>query len=232
MNHPDRENRVASVGEMTTRMLAGRARLAAATAAAYDPTPTREEMAAFNRHHAHNQHIRLTPARYATAVADHPQVQDWAECWLADMHAAPWLLLVGDVGTGKTHQAYGALRHIANSGYPVVNWRSITAADLYARMRPGGNSNPETTFAELAAAPILLLDDLGATRLSEFTEEITYRLVDHRYNAGTATIITSNVVPEQFLDRFGKRTNSRLRQMCMLVDLGLVDRRAAPGAAA
>lgn len=231
MTQHERENRTVRAGDMFAKMFPGRD-FAAARAEAHDPTPTAADMLAFNRHHAHNQHIRLTPARYGSATADHPQVRDWAERWLRDMHAAPWLLLVGDVGTGKTHQAYGALRHIADSGCPVVNWRSTTAADLYARLRPGTGADPETAFAELADAPLLLLDDLGATRLTEFTEEMTYRLVDHHYNAGTAAIITSNLLPEQFLDRFGKRTNSRLRQMCQLVDLGTADRRTAPRDAA
>lgn len=192
----------------------------------------RDAVAAWNRQRAHERHMRLVPAEFATATADHPKIQDWAAAWLRDQHSCPWLLLLGDVGTGKTHAAYGALRWIADSGHPPVDWRDIEAADMFARLQPGGSPNTEAAFEDLANAPILLLDDLGTAADSAFTERTLYRLIGRRYNEQRTTIITSNIPAERFLAAVGARTNSRLRQKCMLIDFGRVDRRTAPGSAA
>lgn len=191
---------------------------------------TPEETARFHRHAAERYHMQNTPELFVQAVADHPKVKAWAAHYLRNRAGSPWLLLLGDVGTGKTHQAYGALRYMAASGHPTIMWRSTTATTLYARLRPGAENDFETEFATWSTCPLLLLDDLGATRKTEFIEEVTYRLVDERYTASLPMIITSNLLPEEFADRFGKRTASRLRQACQVIDMGLVDRRRAPEA--
>lgn len=192
---------------------------------------TGDETTQFHRVAAERYHLKNAPQLFAQAVTDHPQVQDWAAHYLRNGIGSPWLLLVGDVGTGKTHQAYGALRYLAVSGWPTVMWQATTAAALYARLRPGAENEFETEFAIWASAPLVLLDDLGATRNSHFIEETTCRLVDERHAAGLPMIITSNLLPDEFAERFGKRTASRLRQACQLVDMGLTDRRRSPGTA-
>lgn len=191
---------------------------------------TGEETAQFHRESALRYHLKNTPQLFAQAVADHPQVQDWAKHYLRNGIGSPWLLLLGDVGTGKTYQAYGALRYLATSGWPTITWRATTATNLYARLRPGAENDFDTEFATWAGAPLMLLDDLGATRRSDFIEEVTYDLVDRRHTNGLTMIITSNLLPNEFADRFGKRTASRLRQACQVIDMGLVDRRCAPKA--
>lgn len=193
---------------------------------------TSEETAQFHREAAQRYHLKNTPQLFAQAVADHPQVQDWAAHYLRTGIGSRWLLLLGDVGTGKTHQAYGALRYLATSGWPTIQWRGATAATLYARLRPGAENDFETEFATWATAPLVLLDDLGAARKSNFVEEVTQRLVDERHTNGLPMIITSNLLPEEFADYFGKRTASRLRQACQRIDMGLTDRRRAPQAGA
>jgi DNA replication protein DnaC len=193
---------------------------------------TAEETAQFHREAAERYHLKNTPQLFAQAIADHPQVQDWAAHYLRNGIGSPWLLLLGDVGTGKTHQAYGALRYLAVSGWPTIQWRATTATALYARLRPGAENEFETEFATWATCPLLLLDDLGATRKTDFIEETTLRLVDDRHTAGLPMIVTSNLLPEEFAARFGKRTASRLRQACQVIDMGIKDRRRAPGTAA
>jgi DNA replication protein DnaC len=196
-----------------------------------DPEPTAAELAQANREDFTAYHLRNTPHLFAQAVTDHPQVQDWAAHYLRNMIGAPSLMLAGATGTGKTHAAYGALRHMAASGWPPIRWRAIEAVDLYARLRPGGADDPEAEFTRYASAPLLLLDDLGATRLSEFVEETTLRLVNYRYVRGLPMIVTTNVEPDKLHAVIGRRTSSRLKQMCQLVDFGKLDRRQPPKAA-
>lgn len=175
------------------------------------------------------------PPRYRAAVADHPQVVAWArEVARAavapgigarrQVASGPSLLLAGVVGAGKTHQSYGAVRLLAQSGVG-VRWRATTAADLYAELRPGSDTDGEQVLATYSRVPLLILDDLGAAKTSEFVEEQTYRLINRRYNHMLPTLITTNLRISDLRSYLGDRVASRLAQMTTRVEFEPVDRR-------
>lgn len=134
------------------------------------------------------------------------------------------LLLLGPTGVGKTHQAYGTLRALAVTGI-TATWTATSSADMYAALRPRTNIDSETEFRRYAHARLLLVDDLGAAKSSEWTEEINFRLVNHRYENQLPTLFTSNVLPKQLADRLGDRVASRLTEMCDRVVITGTDRR-------
>ncbi|WP_330173037.1 ATP-binding protein [Streptomyces sp. NBC_01498] len=172
-----------------------------------------------------------TPFRYQEATATHPDVIAWADQVAADPRKAGFLFLTGSFGTGKTHQAYGALRQIADAGPEKYEVLALTAPDMYALMRPGGSDNgPEFEVKRLMRIPLLLIDDLGTEKISEFTEEATYRLLNTRYNECRPLIITSNLPASDpngpdLVDKLGERITSRLSQMTTIVPMGGFDRR-------
>lgn len=215
-----------SAAETFARIFRGRT-----TKHAVEIQPTAAELARANREAFTAYHLRHTPYQFAQAVTDHPQVQDWAARYLRDMIGAPSLLFAGNPGTGKTHAAYGALRYLAASGWPTINWKAIETVELFARLRPGGSPDPEAEFAAYANAPLLLLDDLCASRATNFVEDTTYRLINHRYNHGLPLIATTNIRPKNLGESLGTRTSSRLKEMCQVIDFGTEDRRRAPEAA-
>jgi DNA replication protein DnaC len=174
------------------------------------------------------------PPRYRDAVADHPRVT----AWVAETAAAgrpgpggtrgiatgPSLLIAGPTGTGKTHQAYGAVRALLTAGVR-LRWEATTAADLYAAQRPQQSNDPGRQLWALARCPLLLLDDLGAAKQSPWTEELTYRLVNHRYNQLLPTLVTTNLPVAELRDAVGDRVASRLAEMTDRVILTGHDRR-------
>jgi DNA replication protein DnaC len=176
------------------------------------------------------------PARYADAVADDPAVIDWLRRVLdraitdSVMHAqcavktGPSLLILGPTGVGKTHQAFGALRLLSQTGVRCA-WKSVAAADLYAKLRPRHGVDSETEFRAVADAPLLLVDDLGAAKTSEWVEEVNYRLVNWRYERVLPTLFTSNVRPKELAGSLGERVASRLVEMAERVVLEGPDRR-------
>lgn len=184
---------------------------------------------------------RSSQARYAagrippslqSATVYIPQVAEWVRGLVAAAANEKFtrilrggsLLLLGPTGVGKTWQAYGAVRALISSG-ALVDWRVVTAPDLFASLRPGGCDNPEQEFAGYATVPVLVLDDLGSEKSSEWTEEYLCRLVNTRSEWERPTLFTSNVQPDQFGKRFGRRVTSRLIGMCTQVTMTGPDRR-------
>lgn len=176
------------------------------------------------------------PARYQAAVADHPAVAAWvraiAEAGRPGPEGAPGiaqgrsLLIVGTTGTGKTHQAYGAIRSLLIAGVR-LRWKATTAADLYAELRPRPGHDGERELMDLARCPLLIIDDLGAAKNSEWTEEITMRLINRRYNEMLPTLITTNLGMVDLRQHIGDRVASRLTEMSDKVILDGPDRRRA-----
>lgn len=83
----------------------------------------------------------------------------------------------------------------------------------------------------LARCPLLLLDDLGAAKTSEWTEELTYRLINHRYEHMLPTLITTNLPTAELRTALGDRVASRLAEMTERVILTGPDRRRTAPAA-
>lgn len=174
------------------------------------------------------------PARYRDATVTEPDVADWVrdlidrasnrDLRFPSVGQGPSLLLVGGVGTGKTWQAYGAVRALCVSGAS-CHWQFTAAADCYACLRPRHGIDSEEEFSRFARAGLLVLDDLGVAKNSEWTEEINYRLINHRYERELPTLITSNVPPRDLAAALGARVASRLTEMADRVVLAGPDRR-------
>lgn len=202
-----------------------------------DQTPSPDEPGHPEYHHRQRVQVAVArwrtaaPFRYQDATATHPQITAWADRAAADRRTAGDLLLTGTFGTGKTHQAYGALRRIAESGPDRFEMIAITAPDMYGLLRPGGSDRgAEAELKRLCKVPLLLLDDLGTEKISEWTEEATYRLLNERYNECRPVIITSNLptqsaTGEDLQDKLGGRIVSRLSQMTTFVEMLGRDRR-------
>lgn len=207
------------------------------TAGPIDDEPTPDEPGHPEYHRRQRAAFALSrwetavPYRYRAATADHPQVTAWADRAAADVRDAGFLVLTGAIGTGKTHQAYGALRRIAEAGPKRFEMIATTAPDMYGRLRPGGSDKgTEHELKRLMRIPLLLLDDLGTEKLSEWTEEATYRLINERYNECLPLIVTTNFPVRgtegaDLVSRLGERLASRLAQTATVVRLDGPDRR-------
>lgn len=180
------------------------------------------------------------PPRYSDALPCTAEVRQWVADvvraaiseshkrgqQVATIHEGPSLLVMGATGTGKTFEAYGAMRLTSALGLH-SRWVVISAADLYAKLRPRHGVDSEAEFERVAKAPMLAVDDLGAAKTSEWVEEVNFRLVNTRYEAVRPTLFTSNVPPAQLAAVLGDRVASRLTEMTKRVVITGKDRRRA-----
>lgn len=132
---------------------------------------------------------------------------------------ASWFLW-GPYGTGKTGLAiaYG-WEQIHQGPYEPVNKLVFrTAPDLLADIRATMDSGSETTESEIMErylnTNVLLLDDLGAERVTGWVEERLYRVIGHRHAEMLTTVFTSNLSPEELGQKLGERIVWRIVEMC------------------
>jgi DNA replication protein DnaC len=143
------------------------------------------------------------------------------------------ILFLGIPGVGKTHLAVAILRDLMlKKG---VDCLFCSFQDLLQQIResynPVSSSTESQVLQPVLETEVVVIDDLGANRVTDWVEDTVTYLLNHRYNQKKATLLTSNVpddakaVPERspsgkfrigdtLEDRIGIRVYSRLFEMC------------------
>ncbi|MBU8922231.1 MAG: ATP-binding protein [Bacteroidales bacterium] len=123
------------------------------------------------------------------------------------------VFLTGRCGSGKTHLAVGILKEAQNAGF---SGRAlfITTPEFVADLRGtiSSNRSEKTVFDRLNRRQLVILDDLGAGKLSEYVAQSVFLLVDRCYREEIVTITTSNLSLEQIDQRIDPRIASRLSE--------------------
>jgi DNA replication protein DnaC len=147
------------------------------------------------------------------------------------------LLITGSIGVGKTHLAVGILQAlVAERG---ATGLFFDYRDLLKQVQNSYNSKVSATELEILApvfdAEVLVLDELGASKPTDWVWDTVAHILNTRYNDRRTTIITTNyanagplgtegagrgVMREETLgDRIGERMRSRLQEMCVVVEM-------------
>ena len=147
------------------------------------------------------------------------------------------LFLEGQPGVGKTHLAAAVLKQVIQT----TGARGVfyDTRDLLRIIRSTYDPSIRTTELEILRpvmqADLLVLDDLGAEKTSEWVEETMNLIVNTRYNERRVTIFTSNYAdipddtdPNALIFRIGHRMRSRLHEMCEFVVMDGADYRELP----
>jgi DNA replication protein DnaC len=167
-------------------------------------------------------------ADYRLDTSPQPIIAAELSRWVA---SSPWhrgenLLLYGGIGTGKTGLAIGALRAAHEAG---VSTELIILSDWLIKQRPSGAGLVEEDQMEIASQPsLLVIDDIGTQKDSQFTYERIYVLINRRYLAMKATIVTTNHSDRSVLSTsLGERATSRLLEQCLPIEVEGPDFREA-----
>ena len=147
------------------------------------------------------------------------------------------LLLEGQPGVGKTHLAVAVLKQVVQSAG--ARGLFYDTRELLRIIRNTYDPSIRTTELEVLqpvmTADLLVLDDLGAEKTSEWVDETMNLIVNTRYNERRLTIFTSNYQdipddtdPNSLLFRIGFRMRSRLHEMCEFLVLDGADYREMP----
>src|SRR5690606_2901889 len=143
----------------------------------------------------------------------------------------------GSPGNGKTHLlvAIGKALIIEHSVQPLFTTTSNFIRETKARFEAGDRHDKaeyaETVFDSMAEAKVLLLDDLGAERQTEFSVDLICGLLDNRYAEGRTTLVSTNFDVKEIRKTYGERFADRLFDMSRLLVVDGATRRKQEGAA-
>jgi len=148
------------------------------------------------------------------------------------------LFFLGLPGVGKTHLAVAVLKEFFRKRRIVGTFYDTNELLMNLKMSfDKYSSGGREILEEVINTPILVLDDLGAEKLSDWAREILHYIIVKRYNELLPIIITSNIninldkkeniFSESIEERLGSSIASRIYEMCDIVEIKGIDLRRA-----
>lgn len=176
--------------------------------------------------------VSRLPAEYQNArMPDEPWVDD-VLLWLRNFRQAretgavpQTLTLMGPVGTGKTWTAAALARILLTEDSIPVTF--VTTQQMIDAVKPA-HGGLDVDMLQFELAPVLVLDDFGAERLTEWAVDQLYRLAHHRSHNGRPCIITTNLDGKDIRKRYNERLIERLFGGSVLVHITGASRRRLP----
>jgi len=137
------------------------------------------------------------------------------------------LLFMGTVGVGKTHLSVAILRGLLDKGVPCLfcEFGSLLK-EIQDSYNPVSKTSELRVLAPVYQAEVLVLDELGASKPTDWVKDTMMQIIGTRYNDKKLTIFTTNYLDarrapadETLEDRVGVRLRSRLFEMCKTVHI-------------
>lgn len=143
--------------------------------------------------------------------------KDYAE------HFEEWgeesLLIWGTYGNGKSHLA-GAIANYLNSKNKLVIFQSVP--DLLEKIRRTFNKNNDSSESDilnyLSECHLLILDDIGAEKVTDWVQDVLFRIIDGRYRNKKPILYTSNLKPSLLSEKIGERIYDRINETNLIIE--------------
>lgn len=156
-----------------------------------------------------------TPAAFTGARLDRSpaEIAEWIGLHHGDPAGHPWLRIHGAPGRGKTYAAWALTRAIVMTAAAHGRgrtWQIVTNVDLNDQLRPKPDESHAYAIHTYLNVDLLVLDDIGSGKASEWVTEQILRILNHRYEHRLTSIYTSNDGPEGLARTLDARVASRI----------------------
>lgn len=175
--------------------------------------PKRYEKCHFNTYYPGNNQSQKAALNLARSFVDNfPAVDNG-------------VLFSGSVGVGKTHLAVSMLKGLTERGFSCLFYEFGTLLkEIQDSYNPNTFSSELSVLAPVLNADVLVLDELGSSKPTDWVRDTMAHIINNRYNEKKFTIFTTNYLDERsdpreetLEDRIGVRARSRIFEMCQTV---------------
>lgn len=182
--------------------------------------PLRYEHCELDNFDKWNQTTELARIQSEKFVSEYPMAQPFG------------LLFMGPQGVGKTHLSVGIIKKlIRQKSIPCL---FCTFPELLKEIQdswnPVSQSSEMSLLAPILSTEVLVLDELGAQKPSDWVRDQVAYILNYRYNENKVTIVTTNFLdhpevkedksrPDSLAVRIGERIRSRLFEMCKTIKM-------------
>ncbi len=191
--------------------------------------PRRYRQCDFESFAGHNESLQNAKVKAQGFVREYPSL---------DSDKGKGLLFLGDPGVGKTHLTVAILKQLMEQ--KGVECLFCPYQELLKQIResydPVSLSTESQVLQPVLHTEVVVIDDLGANRVTDWVEDTVTYILNYRYNERKTTLLTSNLpdTPQEVQgrspsgkyrtgdtleERIGKRVRSRLYEMCEVVRL-------------
>jgi DNA replication protein DnaC len=122
-----------------------------------------------------------------------------------------WVVFMGSTGCGKTHLAAAIANYRYQAHQPAM---FVVLPELLDHLRstfsPESKVSYDQLFERVKTAPLLIMDDFGEQSTTPWAREKLYQVMNYRYNARLATVITTRYSLQEILDEIESSISSRL----------------------
>jgi DNA replication protein DnaC len=175
------------------------------------PETIEERLDRIQRQEAEERIYANIPPRFKNAkLSDFTRIDPILE-WIKN--PANFLLITGPCGTGKTHLACAITIELRKKA---IQTRFVVSANLFLAIRRSFNNRDYAVLSEydivdsMVSPPVLVCDDIGVQKQSEFVIETWYTIIDSRYRDCKPTVFTSNLSLKEISLCLSDRVASRL----------------------
>ena len=123
------------------------------------------------------------------------------------------LLIIGGVGTGKTHLMASIANRLLDNGIPVLF--DTFDGHLYKLKAEFDTRSEPRYLKRMQRIDVLMLDDIGKEKQTEWSQSIMFQVVNQRYENMLPIVMTSNLKTTELAEYFGSAVWSRLCEMCV-----------------
>ena len=156
------------------------------------------------------------------------EVLKWRKNFIASFTGKQSAFIHGPHGVGKSYLAASILGRLMIDG-KVRRGKFISTPELLFQIRqtygPGSEVQELDLLDKFRKADLMVLDDLGGERQTEWVSDILFLILDYLYGQEKGLLVTSNFSLGGLEGRVGERICSRLEEMCFEVHFGEEDRR-------
>lgn len=174
------------------------------------------------------------PKRYQNKTSEllTPANREQLRIGIAAINDGMGVFLTGGCGSGKTHLGVLLLQHAENVsskkyigetyGHIPDQSEFLSAPDFFLELRSTFNDGVESegdVIGRYSYVKNLMIDDIGAEKVSDWSRQMFYTLIDRRYRENELTIITSNLSLDDLAKSIDDRISSRIVEMCVVIKL-------------